>query len=145
VTAEMQLRADRDVAWFNEIGRESFPGFVGVEITDVEQGSLSARLRVRDELFAPNGFLHAGAVITLADTAAGYATVAHLPDGATGFTTLELKANFVRAAREGVLLCTAEAVHLGRSTQVWDAILRTDADERPVALFRCTQLVLYAG
>jgi uncharacterized protein (TIGR00369 family) len=139
----MLLRADRDVAWFNQIGRDTFPGFVGVEITAVEQGALHARLPVRDELFAPNGFLHAGAVVTLADTSAGYATVAHLPDGATGFTTLELKANFVRAAREGVLLCTAEAVHLGRSTQVWDATIRADGDDRPVALFRCTQLVLY--
>jgi 1,4-dihydroxy-2-naphthoyl-CoA hydrolase len=139
----MQLRSDRDVAWFNQLGREHFPGLVGVEITGVEQGALQAELAVREELFAPNGFLHAGAVITLADTAAGYATVAHLPEGASGFTTLELKANFVRAARDGVLRCEARAVHLGRSTQVWDATVRGDGDERPVALFRCTQLVLY--
>lgn len=141
----MQLRADRDVAWFNQLGREHFPGFVGVEITDVEQGALQAELAVREELFAPNGFLHAGAVVTLADTAAGYATVAHLPEGASGFTTLELKANFVRAAREGVLRCEAKAVHLGRSTQVWDATVGVDGDDRPVALFRCTQLLLYSG
>jgi 1,4-dihydroxy-2-naphthoyl-CoA hydrolase len=139
----MELRADRDASWFNQLGREHFPGLVGVEITGVEQGVLRAELPVREELFAPNGFLHAGAVVTLADTAAGYATVAHLPDGASGFTTLELKANFVRAAREGVLRCEAQAVHLGRSTQVWDATIRADRDERPVALFRCTQLVLY--
>ena len=139
----MQLRADRDIEWFNQLGRETFPGLVGVQITAVEQGVLRAELPVRDGLFAPNGFLHAGAVVTLADTAAGYATVAHLPDGATGFTTLELKTNFVRAAREGVLLCEAMAVHLGRSTQVWDATITVSGDERPVALFRCTQLVLY--
>jgi uncharacterized protein (TIGR00369 family) len=139
----MELRTDRDATWFNQLGREHFPGFVGVEITGIEQGVLRAELPVREELFAPNGFLHAGAVVTLADTAAGYATVAHLPEGASGFTTLELKANFVRAARGGVLLCEAQAVHLGRSTQVWDATIRTDGDERPVALFRCTQLVLY--
>jgi 1,4-dihydroxy-2-naphthoyl-CoA hydrolase len=139
----MQLRTDRDVEWFTQIGRDTSPGFVGVEIKAIEQGTLRAELRVRDELFAPNGFLHAGAVVTLADTAAGYATVAHLPDGATGFTTLELKTNFVRAAREGVLLCEATAVHLGRSTQVWDATVTASGGERPVALFRCTQLVLY--
>src|SRR5438105_4687844 len=140
----MQLRADRDVGWFNQVGREHFPGLVGVEITGIEQGALRATLAVREELFAPNGFLHAGAVVTLADTAAGYATVAHLPEGASGFTTLELSANFVRAAREGLLICEARAVHLGRSTQVWEATVRADGDDRPVALFRCTQLVLYA-
>jgi uncharacterized protein (TIGR00369 family) len=139
----MLLRPDRDAEWFNGLGREHFPAFVGVEITTVEQGVIRADLRLRPELFAPNGFLHAGAVVTLADTAAGYGTVAHLPDGASGFTTLELKANFVRAARHGVLTCTAEAMHLGRSTHVWDATVTADGDERPVALFRCTQLILY--
>ena len=143
VALRMQLRVDRDVEWFNQLGREAFPGFVGVQITAIEQGLLRAELPVRDELFAPNGFLHAGAVVTLADTAAGYATVAHLPEGASGFTTLELKTNFVRAAREGILLCEARAVHLGRSTQVWDATVTASGGERPVALFRCTQLVLY--
>jgi uncharacterized protein (TIGR00369 family) len=139
----VQLRANRDASWFNEIGRDHFPAVVGIEVTAVEQGVVRAELRVRPELFAPNGFLHAGAVVTLADTAAGYGTVAHLPEGATGFTTLELKANFVRAARDGVLYCVAEAVHLGRSTHVWDATVRADGDERAVALFRCTQLLLY--
>ena len=139
----MQLHPDRDAAWFNELGQEHFPAFVGVEITSVGEGVLHAKLGLRPELFAPNGFLHAGAVVTLADTAAGYATVAHLPDGASGFTTLELKTNFMRAARDGILRCEAQAAHLGRSTQVWDATVRADGDERPVALFRCTQLILY--
>ena len=139
----MQLHPDRDAAWFNQLGQDYFPTLVGVEITTVEQGVVHAELRLRPELFAPNGFLHAGAVVTLADTAAGYATVAHLPDGASGFTTLELKTNFIRAAREGALLCEAHAAHLGRSTHVWDATVRADDDDRPVALFRCTQLILY--
>ena len=138
----MQLRPDRDPSWFNQLGRDHFPALVGVEIVAVEQGLVRAELAVRDELFAPNGFLHAGAVVTLADTAAGYGTVAHLPDGASGFTTLELKTNFMRAARERVLRCEARAVHLGRSTQVWDATVQVDDDDRPVALFRCTQLIL---
>lgn len=141
----MHLRPERDAAWFNGLGREHFPALVGIEITDVEQGRVRARLELRPDLFAPNGFLHAGVVVTLADTAAGYGTVAHLPESADGFTTLELKANFVRAAREGSLDCVAEAAHLGRSTHVWDATVRAAGDERPVALFRCTQLILYGG
>ena len=141
----MQLHTDRDAEWFSGVGRDVFPGLVGVEITRVEQGALWAELPLRDELFAPNGFVHAGALVSLADTAAGYATVAHLPEGSSGFTTLELKTNFLRAAREGVLGCEATAVHLGRSTQVWDATVRVDGDDRAVALFRCTQLLLYPG
>jgi uncharacterized protein (TIGR00369 family) len=138
----MKLRIDRDADFFNRLGREHLPGYLGVIVTDVEPGVLRAELPLRKELYAPNGFLHAGSVITLADTAAGYACVAHLPDGAEAFTTLELKANFLRAAGD-VLRCEARAVHLGRTTQVWDATVYSGDDERPIAVFRCTQLVLY--
>ncbi len=139
----MKLRSDRDAAYFNRFGREYLPAYLGVIVTGVEPGVLRAELPLRKELFAPNGFLHAGSVVTLADTAAGYACVAHLPDGAETFTTLELKANFLRGAREGVLRCEARAVHVGRTTHVWDVSVHCGDDERPIAVFRCTQLVLY--
>jgi 1,4-dihydroxy-2-naphthoyl-CoA hydrolase len=138
----MDLRPGYDAAFMNTVGEGHLPGYLGVVITDVRPGVLLAELPLREHLFAPNGYLHAGSVVTLADTAAGYACLAHLPEGAS-FTTLELKANFVRALREGVLRCEARAVHLGRTTHVWDAVVTGDGDERPVALFRCTQLVLY--
>jgi 1,4-dihydroxy-2-naphthoyl-CoA hydrolase len=139
----MKLRTDRDADFFNRLSREHLPGYLGVIVTAVEPEVLRAELPLRKELYAPNGFLHAGSVITLADTAAGYACVAHLPDGAEIFTTLELKANFLRAAHDGVLRCEARAVHLGRTTQVWDATVYSGDDERPIAVFRCTQLVIY--
>ena len=97
---------------------------------------------VRPELLAPNGFLHAGTVITLADTACGYACMSHLPEGAANFTTLELKCNFLGTTTEGELRAVARAAHLGRSTQVWDATVYDGAD-RAIALFRCTQMVLH--
>ena len=81
-------------------------------------------------------------VILLADTCAGYATVAHLPDGAKGFTTIELKSNFFSTAREGVMRCEAAAEHLGRTTQVWSSTVY-GPDGRKMALFRCTQMVLW--
>jgi len=136
-------RTERDADFFNRLGDDHLPGYLGVVVTDVEDGTLRAELPLRQELFAPNGFLHAGTVIALADTAAGYAGVSHLPDGAESFTTLELKANFLRAARDATLCCEARAVHLGRTTHVWDATVTSGEDERPVALFRCTQLLLY--
>ena len=130
-------------ALLDALGRDLFPGHLGIEVTALEDGVLHARLELRPEHFAPNGFVHAGVLVTLADTAAGYGCVANLPPGAAGFTTLELKVSFLRAAREGVLLCEARPVHLGRTTQVWDATVTNDG--RDVALFRCTQLVLQDG
>lgn len=132
-----------DAATMNAWGRRQFPGYVGVEIVAVEDGALQARLPLRPELMAPNGYLHAGAIITLADTAAGYACVANLPEGAQSFTTVELKSNFLGTARDGALVAKARAAHLGRTTQVWDVEVETESDGRTLALFRCTQMILY--
>lgn len=81
--------------------------------------------------------------MALADTTCGYATLAHLPEGAASFTTIELKSNHLGTVREGVILCAAHAQHLGRTTQVWDAVVTDAASGRSLALFRCTQMILW--
>jgi 1,4-dihydroxy-2-naphthoyl-CoA hydrolase len=128
---------------FNRLGAGHLPGLLGIVITAVEAGGIHAELAVRPELMAPNGFLHAGSVLSLADTAAGYGCVAHLPEGAKGFTTLEIKSNHLGTAREGTVACVARPVHLGKRTQVWDAEVRDKATGGMIALFRCTQMILY--
>lgn len=127
----------------NRIGAGNLPGLIGIEITDAGTGRAAGRLPVREALLAPNGFLHAASVIALADTLAGYGVMASLPEGASGFTTMELKTNFLGTAREGVVLGEAVMVHGGRTTQVWDARVWRENDERAIALFRCTQMILY--
>jgi uncharacterized protein (TIGR00369 family) len=109
----------------------------------LEQGLLVAELDIRPELLAPNGYLHAATVIALADTACGFGCIAHLPKGAENFTTVELKTNFLGTAREGTLACVARPVHLGNVTQVWDATVTRHGDGRTLALFRCTQMILW--
>ncbi len=109
------------------------------------EGHADARLEIRDELLAPNGYLHAATVVALADTVSGYGCVASLPEGATGFTTIELKANFLGTVTEGTLRCETVLVHGGRTTQVWDATVTSEESGKTIALFRCTQLLLYGG
>jgi uncharacterized protein (TIGR00369 family) len=121
----------------------SFVELMGIRIIEVERGRVTAEMEVRSELMAPNGYLHAGSVIALADTAAGFGCRVTLPDGATGFTTIELKSNFLGTAIKGILDCEATMAHGGRTTQVWDAVVRERASGKTLALFRCTQLVLY--
>jgi 1,4-dihydroxy-2-naphthoyl-CoA hydrolase len=124
-----------------QAGDGCFPGLVGVDIFEVADGRVRARLPLRPEHLAPNGYLHAGAIITLADTACGYGCILSLPEGAVGFTTIELKTNFLASARDGVLTCEARRLHGGRTTQVWDATV-SDGDGKTLAVFRCTQLLL---
>ena len=137
-----KLRLEYTAERLHERQKGKLPGLLGVHVLALEQGALTAELTVREELLAPNGFLHAATVIGLADTACGYACLAHLPETARNFTTVELKSNFLGTATEGTIRAVAKAVHLGRSTQVWDAIV-TNADGKTVALFRCTQMILY--
>lgn len=133
------LQADH----FNAFGARNLPGHLGIVIDEVAPSAVKAHLAVRTELMAPNGFLHAGSVVTLADTCAGYGCVAHLPEGASGFTTVELKSNHLGTVRDGTVECVATAVHLGRTTQVWDAVVTSRETGKTLALFRCTQMVLY--
>jgi 1,4-dihydroxy-2-naphthoyl-CoA hydrolase len=128
---------------FNARNAGYLPGLIGLTVLRVAPQELDSRLELRRELMAPNGFLHAASVIALADTSCGYGCVANLPQGASGFTTIELKSNFLGTAREGSILCRATAVHLGRTTQVWDAVVTPEGGGRPIALFRCTQMVLW--
>lgn len=137
-----QLRPEYTIERLHERQKGTLPDLLGVRVVELEVGTLSAELTVRSNLLAPNGFLHAATVIALADTACGYACFAHLPPTARNFTTVELKSNFLGTATEGILRAVATGVHLGRSTQVWDATV-SGPDGKTIALFRCTQMVLY--
>jgi uncharacterized protein (TIGR00369 family) len=128
----------------NERAQGYLPGYLGIVITHASPEEVRSRLDLRHELMAPNGYLHAGAVVTLADTSCGYGCVANLPDGAVGFTTIELKSNHLGTARAGRLECIARPEHLGRTTQVWAATVTHADSGKTIALFRCTQMVLYA-
>jgi 1,4-dihydroxy-2-naphthoyl-CoA hydrolase len=127
----------------NDLLPGTLPGLLGIMIDDHEPGRLTAHLEVRPDLLAPNGYLHAATVVALADTACGLATRALLPDGSAGFTTIELKSNFLGTAREGRIGVVATNAHAGRTTQVWDAVVTNEDSGRSMALFRCTQSVLW--
>lgn len=137
------LRPGISIDVLNERGSEYLPGYLGIEILELAPNTLSSRMPVRKLHFAPNDFLHAASIVALADTSCGYATMAHLPEGAQSFTTIELKSNHLGTVKEGSIACVATAQHLGRNTQVWDAVVTDEASGRKIALFRCTQMILW--
>ena len=132
-----------DIDANNQMARSYLPGHMGVVFTSLEHGRAEARLDIQPHHLAPNGFLHAATPVSLADTTAGFGCRHSLPEGASGFTTIDLSCSFLGTATEGAIKCIAEMAHGGRSTQVWDAKVRRESDEKVIALFRCTQMVLY--
>jgi uncharacterized protein (TIGR00369 family) len=129
------------LAQIREAGSSGLPGLLGIDVYEVAEGISRARLELAERHQSPNGFLHAGTVVTLADTASGYGCILNLPEGVVGFTTIELKSNFLRSTLSGTIECEARLVHGGGTTQIWDATV-ADEDGRTMALFRCTQLLL---
>ena len=130
-------------AFLAERAEGRLPGLLGIEILELSRGHSRLALEIDKRHEAPNGYLHAGTLVTLADTACGFGCVATLPDGASGFTTIEISSNHVGTALEGRLEAVAAPSHLGRTTQVWDATVTVEPEGRRLVLFRCTQMVLY--
>ena len=138
-TADPANHADR----FTERQKGKLPDFLGLQWSEVRKGLVRGRFTVDERHMAPNGFLHAASVIALVDSACGYGCATSLPEGANGFTTVELKSNHLGTARDGTVTCEARLVHGGRTTQVWDAEAVHAETGKTIALFRCTQMVLY--
>jgi uncharacterized protein (TIGR00369 family) len=121
----------------------NFLELLGIEILD-DGPEPRGRLTVRHDLIAGTGYLWGPAVVALADALCAFGVSRHWPDGAASFTTVEAKSNFVGSAQEGhVVVGSCAPVHLGRTTQVWDASVVNETTGRPMAAYRCTQLLLY--
>ena len=131
-------------AYWNQRGAGKLPGHLGIVVTLASRQRMEAELPLQPQLLAPNGYLHAGSVVTLADTLCGYGCILNLPEGASGFTTVELKSNHLGTTLDGTVGVVATPAHIGRTTQVWDAVVTHLQSGRTLALFRCTQMVLYA-
>ena len=137
------LREEVTAQSLNEGAKECLPGLLGVEMLEIKQGMLTSRMVLKPFHGAINGYLHAASAVALADTTCGNATIVHLPKGAHGFTTVELKSNHIGSVKEGVLHCVARVQHFGRSTQVWDAVVTDIQTGKKIAIFRCTQIILW--
>jgi len=117
---------------------------MGIVLIDEGEGWLEAKMPIRQHhLRSGANALHAASMIALADSVCGFAAGQVLPQGAKGYTTIELKSNFLGTASEGTLIGRADADHLGRTTQVWSSTVTHRETGRKLALFRCTQMILY--
>jgi uncharacterized protein (TIGR00369 family) len=135
-------RAELSAA-LEKLGAPRLPGLLAIELVELSDGSSTMRMEIGERHLASNGYLHAASVVALADTTAGYGCVANLPEGAIGFTTIELKSNHLGTLLEGALVSKGALAHGGRTTQVWDVVVSAEETGKKVALFRCTQMILY--
>ena len=127
----------------NERRARRFPGLLGMEITERRHGYARAEMTVEERHLRPFvDSVHAGAIVSLADSACGMGCQASLEPGQS-FTTVELKANLIATTGAGKVVAEAVGVHMGRRTHVWEARVTRD-DGKLIAVFTCTQLIMQA-
>ncbi|ACA15167.1 thioesterase superfamily protein [Methylobacterium sp. 4-46] len=124
-----------------EVPRPPISALVGMEMVSAESGQVIMRMAPGEHLYNPIGCVHGGAIATLLDSAMGCAVHSLLPEG-RGYTTLEMKVNYLRAlTREtGVVTAVGEVLHAGRQQAVAEARL-TDEEGRLCATATSTCLL----
>jgi 1,4-dihydroxy-2-naphthoyl-CoA hydrolase len=122
----------------------NFLNLLGITLDENDDRPLSGRFTVTHPLIAGTGYLWAPVVIALADALCAVGVSRNWPENAASFTTVESKANFLSSAREAeVVTGLATPMHVGATTQVWDATVTNESTGRTMAAYRCTQLILY--
>ncbi|MGQ0677223.1 MAG: hotdog fold thioesterase [Rhodospirillales bacterium] len=125
----------------NARGRNTMLETLGIELVEIGDDFLKARMPVDARTRQPGGVLHGGASVALAETLASWAATMATDPARQYCVGLEINANHVRAAAEGAVTGTARPLHLGRSTQIWE-IRVENGEGKLVCVSRCTMAVL---
>lgn len=113
---------------------------LGIVFTELGSDFIRATMPVDARTHQPYGLLHGGASVLLAETLGSTAGLLSVPEG-KGVVGIEINANHLRGVRSGTVTGTARALHVGRSTQVWDIRIEDDAG-RLVCVSRLTVAVI---
>lgn len=122
-------------------GHNTMVSHLGIRVIEVGDDYMRASMPVNDTTRQPHGILHGGASLALAETVGSMAAAWCVDQTRFFCVGLDINANHIRAVRDGVVVATARPIHLGRSTQVWEIIIR-DAEERLVSAGRLTMAVM---
>lgn len=125
----------------NAIHEKTAVAQLGIEFIEASDDSITARMPVDERTKQPMGLLHGGASVLLAETL-GSSAANYCVDTATHFCVgLDINANHIRAARGGWVTGTTKAIHIGSTTQVWEIIIRDEAN-KIVCVSRITMAVV---
>ena len=140
----MAFREPVDLQALNAGARGTMIEHLGIVLTEAGDDWIRATMPVDARTKQPYGLLHGGASVVLAETlgsVAGGLCVDRTHEAVVG---LEINANHLRAVRDGVVTGTARALHVGRSTQVWEIRIENEAG-KPVCISRLTLAVIPVG
>lgn len=117
------------VAELQALGRDTIHESLGIEILEVGEDCVRGRMPVDRRTHQPHGLLHGGASVVLAESLGSIAAGLVVAASGARVVGLEVNANHLRGVRSGWVTGTARALHIGRSTQVWEIRIENDAGE----------------
>lgn len=139
----MAFRAPVSLDELNRLSRGTLIEHLGIVFTGAGEDWLQATMPVDERTRQPYGLLHGGASVVLAETLGSSAGNLCVDTASQVCVGLEINANHLRAARTGVVTGTARALHVGRTTQVWEIRIENEAG-KPVCFSRLTLAVVPA-
>jgi 1,4-dihydroxy-2-naphthoyl-CoA hydrolase len=125
----------------NARGKNTMVEHLGIEIVEIGDNYLIAKMPVDERTRQPIGIMHGGASCVLAETVGSLAANMAVDLNVQYCVGLDINTNHIRAIREGFVFAKAKPFHLGKSTQVWDIKIRNDADQL-ISVNRLTMAVL---
>lgn len=132
---------DLSLAQLSQLGKGTMAEHIGIEWLEIGENFLKARMPVDNRTRQPYGLLHGGASCTLAETIGSLASALVIDSSQYQCVGLEINANHVHSAMEGFVTGTAQPLHLGKSTHVWD-IRITNSNDKLVCVSRLTVAII---
>lgn len=117
--------------------RNKLMELLGIKFITLEKDKVVMTMPVDERTHQPAGYLHGGASVLLAETAASIGGALNVDLEKQAVFGMEINANHVRSKREGLVTATATPLHIGKTTMVWDVKI-TDEEEKLICISRCT-------
>ena len=126
------------------IARQGALATIGVEVAEIAEGRVALRFRHAPGLTQQDGFVHAGILTTVVDTACGFAAATRMAP-ARNVLTIEFKVNFLRPASAATYLCTGRVIRAGRTITVCEGVVADEATGVEIARMQATMIAVDAA
>jgi len=125
----------------NEIIKDTLLETLQISFVKAGENTLTAKMQVSPRVHQPMGLLHGGATAALAESVGSTASHFFVDVDKYEIRGIELSINHLRSKKKGYIYATAQPVHIGRTTHLWEIII-TDEEEKLIAHAKLTNIVL---
>ncbi|MFS4481469.1 PaaI family thioesterase [Hyunsoonleella sp. 2307UL5-6] len=137
----MQISKEDVLKRANAITKNTLMETLEIEMIDFGDDFVIGRMPVNKRVYQPDGVLHGGATVALAETTGSFAAELFLNRNAFFVRGIEISANHIKSVKDGYVYATAKFIHKGRTTQLFE-IRVTDDDDNLISICKLTTVSL---